>query len=72
MSRAFLFAGRLRVNIHGVRAGIDISDDHSKPLTPEDAKWADLVLTVREVHAVHLTEEFPQVASKVRCLGSDV
>jgi hypothetical protein len=31
-----------------------------------------LILTVREVHAVDLAEEFLQMASKVRCLDSDV
>src|SRR5262249_26769746 len=52
--------------------GIDISNDYSKPLTPEHLKWAELVLAVQHNHADHLIEEFPHLASSIRCLESDV
>ena len=52
--------------------GLDISDDYSKPLTSRDVIWADVILAVQRNHAAHLAEEFPQIASKIKCLGSDV
>jgi len=52
--------------------GLDISDDYSKPLTSRDVIWADVILAVQRNHAAHLAEEFPHIASKIKCLGSDV
>jgi protein-tyrosine phosphatase len=52
--------------------GLDISGDYSKPLASEDVIWADVIITVQRNHAAHLAEEFPQISSKIKCLGSDI
>ena len=52
--------------------GVDISQEFSKPVTPDILQWADLILAIQRSHADHLVEDFPQIASKVRFLGVHV
>jgi protein arginine phosphatase len=53
-------------------SGIDISDEYSKPVTPEVFAWADLVVTVQRSHAAYLLEEYPEAKQKVCFLECDV
>lgn len=52
--------------------GIDISNEYSKPVTPELLAWADIVVTVQSDHADYLIEDYPEIVSKIRRLESDV
>jgi protein-tyrosine-phosphatase len=52
--------------------GIDISDEFSKSVTIENLTWADLIVPMCRNQAVHLLEDFPELASKVRVLERDV
>lgn len=52
--------------------GIDISDDYSKPVTVDDLKWADLILSLTQNINEDLLEEYPNLAPKLRCLASDI
>jgi protein-tyrosine-phosphatase len=53
-------------------SGMDISDEYSKPVTPEALAWADLVVTVQRSHAAYLLEEYPEATQKVCFLEPDV
>src|SRR5206468_1771191 len=53
-------------------SGIDISDEYSKPVTPDALAWADLVVTVQHCHAAYLLEDDPEDAQKVCVLESEV
>ena len=50
----------------------DISPDYSKPVTPGLIEWADVVVTVKREHALDLRDEYPEAASKILHLASDV
>ncbi len=52
--------------------GIDISTEYSKPVTPNDVDWADLVVVVEHEHAFYLAEKYPTAAAKIHELASDV
>ena len=53
-------------------SGIDISDEYSKPVTPDALAWADFVVTVQRSHVMYLLEEYPEAKPKVCVLASDV
>ncbi len=52
--------------------GIDISDDYSKPVSPELLQWADIVVAVEQRHADHIVEEYPRLTVRIICLEPDV
>lgn len=52
--------------------GVDISQEYSKPVTPQDIEWADVVVTVEQGHALYLAEEVPTGANKFQSLATDV
>lgn len=51
---------------------IDISTEHSKPLTRGLVEWADAVTAVESDLAVGLSLQFPELANKILRPGPDV
>ncbi len=52
--------------------GIDISDEYSKPVTPEALEWADIIIPIQRNHGAHLLEDNPQLKQRIRFLDYDV
>ena len=51
------------------KIGIDISDQRSAAITPEDVAWADYVLVMSPKHAKILRSRFPEHQDKILILA---
>jgi protein-tyrosine-phosphatase len=52
--------------------GIDISEEYSKGVTPDEVVWADVIVALEPEHADYLREDYPSAAMKIVLISERV